>query len=65
MAVGVLDSELPEAPGRVVDLVVDPGASFLDLGVNSVGVIDPDVRVARLVDDLPVGNDPGGVVGES
>ena len=58
MAVGILDAELAEAVRRVVDRVVDRGASLLHLRVHGVRVVDPDVGIPDLVHDLPVRHDP-------
>jgi hypothetical protein len=54
VAVRVLDAELAEAVGRVVDRVVDACAAALHFLVDPVGVIDADICVNGLLDDLPV-----------
>lgn len=54
MAIGILYAELAEAVRGVVDRVIDASASLLNLGIDRIHIVDPDVRIPHLVHDLPV-----------
>jgi hypothetical protein len=64
VAVGILDTELAKAAGRVVDRVVDGRATLLQLRVDRLDVVDSDVDVPDFVHDPPVGDDPLSVIAE-
>ena len=65
VAVRVLDAELAETVRRVVDRVVDPRSALLHLGVDRVGVVDPDVGVPDVRTIFQFGHDPLGLPAEA
>ena len=54
MAVGILYTELAKAVPGVIDRVVDASPSLLNLNLDRIDIVDPEVRIPHLVHDPPV-----------